>query len=228
MPPKPLLLARGLTKTYHRGADQVHAVDGVSLEIQAGEFVSFMGPSGSGKTTLLNLLGCLENPSSGELQVDRENIFAEGLKRSETDLTRLRRRSFGYIFQTFYLLPALTVYENVILPWAFYRKDGVARKVPELLQELGLDHRQHHLPSQLSGGEMQRVAIARSLLNEPKILLADEPTGSLDSKRGGEIGQLLLDLNQKQGITIIMVTHNPELAGLASRTLRLKDGRIET
>ena len=219
------LEARGLTRVYCRGSEEIRALDGVSLAIQQGEFVSFMGPSGSGKTTLVNLLGCLDNPSSGELELGGRSIFGSGKILGERDLTRIRREIFGYIFQNFYLIPTLTVRENVALPLAFYRKTGVEGEVERLLGMLGMEHRMNHLPGQISGGEMQRVAIARALVNRPEILLADEPTGNLDTKRSGEIGEILQDLNKNGGLTIIMVTHNPGLGRLGGRMIEMRDGR---
>jgi len=219
------LEARGLTRIYGRGSEEVRALDGVSLLIRKGEFVSFMGPSGSGKTTLVNLLGCLENPSSGELDLAGRRLFGNGNVLSERDLTRIRREVFGYIFQNFYLIPTLTVRENVALPLAFYRKPGVEGEVEKLLGMLGMEHRVNHLPGQISGGEMQRVAIARALVNRPEILLADEPTGNLDTKRTGEIGEILQELNQTTGLTIVMVTHNPDLGRLGGRHIEMRDGQ---
>ena len=219
------LEARGLARVYRRGSEEIRALDGVSLKIRRGEFVSFMGPSGSGKTTLVNLLGCLDNPSSGELDLTGRSIFGNGKILGERELTRIRREIFGYIFQNFYLIPTLTVRENVALPLAFYRKPGVEGEVERLLVMLGMEHRMNHLPGQISGGEMQRVAIARALVNRPEILLADEPTGNLDTKRTEEIGEVLQDLNKNAGITIIMVTHNPGLGRLAGRSIEMRDGR---
>jgi len=219
-----VLKASELTRVYRRGSEEISALAGVSLQIEKGEFVSFMGPSGSGKTTLINLLGCLDNPSSGNLELVGRNIFGGGAKVGEKDLTRIRREVFGYIFQNFYLIPTLTVQENVALPLAFYKKPGVEGEVERLLRMLGMEHRMNHLPGQISGGEMQRVAIARALVNRPDILMADEPTGNLDTKRTGEIGEILQDLNRKSGLTIVMVTHNPELARLAGRSIEMRDG----
>jgi putative ABC transport system ATP-binding protein len=219
--------AKRLTKIYTRGIEQVHAVNNVSLEIQSGEFVSVVGPSGSGKTTLINILGCLDNPTSGQLAIDGQAIFDEGKTLSERQLTRIRRNLFGYIFQKFYLIPTLNVAENIMLPFAFYRKEGSEENVSRLLNMLGIEKRKNHLPGQLSGGEMQRVAIARALVNSPRILLADEPTGNLDTARSDEIGQVLSGLNQKEGLTIILVTHNPKLAQTAHRIIELYDGRVK-
>jgi len=217
--------ARELTRVYRRGSEEIRALDGVSLQIRRGEFVSFMGPSGSGKTTLVNLLGCLDNPSSGELDLAGKAIFGNGKPLGERKLTRIRREVFGYIFQNFYLIPTLTVRENVALPLAFYRKTGIEGEVDRLLGMLGMEHRMNHLPGQISGGEMQRVAIARALVNRPEILLADEPTGNLDTKRSEEIGEILQHLNKNAGITIVMVTHNPGLGRLGGRSIEMRDGK---
>lgn len=219
------LETRGLTRVYCRGSEKINALDGVSLTISRGDFVAFTGPSGSGKTTLVNLLGCLENPSSGELDLAGRSIFGGGRILGEKDLTRIRRDTFGYIFQNFYLIPTLTVRENVALPLAFYKKPGVDGEVDRLLGMLGMDKRMNHLPGQISGGEMQRVAIARALVNRPDILLADEPTGNLDTKRAGEIGEILAELNRSAGLTIVMVTHNPDMARLGGRLIEMRDGQ---
>jgi putative ABC transport system ATP-binding protein len=220
--------AENLRRVFHRGAEEIAAVDGVSMTIEKGSFQSIVGPSGSGKTTLINVLGCLDNPTSGRLLLEGRTVFDDGKSLSEARLTRIRREIFGYIFQRFYLVSTLTVLENVILPFTFYRKPGASENVGEVLQLLGIDHRKDHLPGQLSGGEMQRVAIARALVNKPQILLADEPTGNLDTKRSEEIGALLKDLNEKTGLSIILVTHNLPLARMAHRTIELRDGRIFT
>jgi putative ABC transport system ATP-binding protein len=209
---------------YQRGSEEIRALDGVSISVRRGEFVCCTGSSGSGKTTLINLLGCLDNPSSGGLALAGKSVFG-GKPLGERELTRVRREIFGYIFQNFYLIPSLTVQENVALPLAFYRKPGLEGEVERLLKELGMGHRMNHLPGQISGGEMQRVCIARALVNRPEILLADEPTGNLDSKRAGEIGEILQELNRCAGITIVMVTHNPGLARLGGRQVEMRDGR---
>jgi ABC-type lipoprotein export system ATPase subunit len=221
------LEAINLTKLYHRGSEEIAAVRDVSLRINKGEFVSLIGPSGSGKTTLVHLLGCLDNPTSGELVLGGRPIFSgNGRPLSERTLTEIRRDVFGYIFQNFYLIPTLTVMENVLLPLTFYRKQGAGKDVMGLLQLLGIDNRKDHLPGKISGGEMQRVAIARSLVNSPEILLADEPTGNLDSKRSAEIVRILRDLSRDAGLTVIMVSHNLELAGQADRQFEMRDGGI--
>ncbi len=222
----PALEASRLRKVFRRGAEDIVAVDDISLTIRRGEFVSFIGPSGSGKTTLINILGCLDNATAGSLKIGGRTAFSPDVCLSEAALTRIRREVFGYIFQKFYLVPTLTVRENVLLPFAFYRKAEARTDPMELLAFLGLDRRIHHRPAELSGGEMQRVAIARALVNKPEILLADEPTGNLDSQRSAEIGQVLRSLNEKEGLTVLLVTHNPALAAIAHRTVALRDGRL--
>jgi putative ABC transport system ATP-binding protein len=218
--------AEHLRRLYRRGPEEIAAVDGISLQIDKGSFVSIVGPSGSGKTTLINVLGCLDNPTSGRLALEGQVVFENGKGLSESRLTRIRRELFGYIFQKFYLISTLTVRENVVLPFTFFRKPGAEEDVGRVLKLLGIDKRADHLPGQLSGGEMQRVAIARALVNKPAILLADEPTGNLDTARSEEIGLVLKELNEREGLTVILVTHNLRLAALAHRTVELRDGRI--
>ena len=218
--------AKKLAKVYFRGSEEIPAVNDVSLRINKGDFLSIIGPSGSGKTTLVNLLGFLDNPTSGELFLEGRSIFSDGKRLSERDLTKIRRETFGYIFQNFYLIPTLTVMENVLLPFTFYRKAGSDDEAARLLELLGIAHRKDHLPGQISGGEMQRVAIARAMVNRPEILLADEPTGNLDTKRSGEIIQVLQELNRNTRLTIIMVTHNQVLARHANRLFEMRDGQI--
>ena len=219
--------AINLTKVYLRGSEEISAVNNVSLRINKGDFISIIGPSGSGKTTLINLLGCLDNPTSGEFFLGGRPIFNNTRRLSENELTKIRRETFGYIFQNFYLIPTLTVLENVMLPLTFYRKTGSENHGIELLKLLGIEHRKSHLPDQISGGEMQRAAIARAMVNRPEILLADEPTGNLDTKRSAEIVQVLQEINQLEGLTIVMVTHNQELARQADRLFEMKDGLID-
>jgi putative ABC transport system ATP-binding protein len=221
-----MIEAKDLTKIYTRGNEEITSVNSVSFRINKGDFISIIGPSGSGKTTLINLLGCLDNPTSGKLDLGTRSIFGKEKRLSERELTKIRRETFGYIFQNFYLIPTLTVLENVLLPLTFYRKAGTEHEAEKLLKLLGMDHRMHHLPGQISGGEMQRVAIARAMVNRPDILLADEPTGNLDTKRSAEIVEVLQELNKNVGLTIIMVTHNQELARHANRMFEMKDGRI--
>jgi ABC-type lipoprotein export system ATPase subunit len=220
--------AKNLTKIYTRGAEKIRALDNASFAIERGEIVAVTGASGSGKTTLVNVLGCLDNPTAGSLAVNGQTIFADKANLSETELTKIRRNIFGYVFQKFFLLPTLTVKENILLPAVFQRKlRANSARLTEILQLLGLEKRADHLPGQLSGGEMQRTAIARALINNPAALIADEPTGNLDSQRSEEIKNLLLELNKKQNLTIILVTHNLELAKIGSQTLALKDGVIQ-
>lgn len=221
-----ILEARDIRKNYRRGAEEVQALAGVNLSIKEGEYLAVTGPSGSGKTTLMNILGCLDNPSSGELVVSGRTIFSAGKPLSEKQLTRVRREHFGYIFQSFYLIPSLTVYENVAVPLLFAGIDKPKREIMALLDKLGIAARASHLPQELSGGEMQRAAIARALIGGPRILLADEPTGNLDSKRNDEIAGILRELNRTDGITIVLITHNPELAVMTDRVILVRDGRI--
>jgi ABC-type lipoprotein export system ATPase subunit len=223
---KTLIQATDLAKIYIRGSEQIHAVDGISLSINSGDYCAFIGPSGSGKTTLLHMLGCLDNPTEGTLILDGKSVFQNGKPMKERELTRLRRDIFGYVFQKFYLIPTLTVKENILLPHTFYRKAEGEQSVNRLTDLLGISHRLNHLPKELSGGEMQRVAIARALINKPQILLADEPTGNLDSKRSDEIAGIFQRLNIDEGLTIILVTHNPQLAKTAGRVIELKDGKL--
>jgi len=218
--------AVNLTKVYSRGSEKIRAVNDVSLRIHQGDFISIISPSGSGKTSLINLLGFLDNPTSGDLRLGERSIFSHSKPLSERELTKIRREIYGYIFQSFYLIPTLTVVENVMLPLTFYRKPGTEDEAVKLLTLLGMEHRKDHLPGQISGGEMQRVAIARAMVDRPEILLADEPTGNLDTKRSGEIVEILKGLNRSVGLTIIMVTHNPELARVAARMFEMRDGQI--
>ncbi|MBM3141893.1 MAG: ABC transporter ATP-binding protein [Chloroflexi bacterium] len=216
-----VISAKELTKIYRRGSEEIHALNDVSFAIRKGEFVAVVGPSGSGKTTMLNLIGCLDTPTRGSLRLNGTEI--SGLK--EKDLVKLRRENIGFVFQQFFLLPTLTVRENIELPLLFNRKDGYKSKIDEIIGLVGLKARAEHLPSQLSGGEMQRVAIGRALVNEPKIILADEPTGNLDSATALKIFELFRNLNS-QGLTLIIVSHNLELAKIAHRKIYLRDGQV--
>lgn len=221
--------ALNLMKVYTRGAEKIHALDDVSFRVSKGDIVAITGPSGSGKTTLVNVLGCLDNPTSGSLKINGQQIFKENMKLSESELTRVRRNIFGYVFQKFFLIPTLSVKENILLPSVFQPENTPsAERTQSIMEMLGIDKRESHLPGQLSGGEMQRVAIARALINAPSVLIADEPTGNLDSKRSDEIKELLVQLNKEQGITIILVTHNPDLAKIGNKTLELADGKIKS
>jgi len=217
----PLMAATKLTKIYQRGREQVRALDGVTFSIQRGEFVAVVGPSGSGKSTLLNIVGCMDAPTSGTLELAGRSV--QNL--NESARTQLRRKEIGFVFQHFGLIPTLTVAENVSLPALFARRRADT-KVNELLEKVALAHRRDHLPKELSGGEMQRVAIARSLVNGPVLLLADEPTGNLDTKTGETIITLFEKLN-REGLTIVLVTHNPAFADATQRQLHLVDGRID-
>ncbi len=212
----------GICKTYRRGSEDVCAVRGVDLTIESGEFVSIVGPSGAGKTALMNILGCLDTPTSGTLSIN--GVPVTGKK--EAELVKIRREHIGFVFQQFLLIPTLTVAENVGLPLIFAGKPYDGKKVEAILGRVGLSHRAGHLPSELSGGEMQRVAIGRALVNDPRILLADEPTGNLDSVTADGIYQLFDELHA-QGITVIVVTHNRELAKRAGRVITIQDGCVD-
>ncbi|MFW6309208.1 MAG: ABC transporter ATP-binding protein [bacterium] len=213
-----------VSKTYLMGEVEVVALRNVSLKIAKGEFISIMGPSGSGKSTMLHIIGALDSPSGGEYMLEDTNV----VQLSDREQARIRNKHFGFIFQTFNLLPDFTALENVIVPMMFARKKRKERKelAEELLTMVGLDHRLNHYPSQLSGGERQRVAIARALANEPTVILADEPTGNLNTEQGGQIMDILNDLHEKKGVTIIMVTHSPRISQYAERVVKIKDGEI--
>ena len=217
---KTVVRAQDLVKIYKRGTDEIRAVDNVSFEIQAGEFVAIVGPSGAGKSTLLQLIGCMDTPTSGRLELDGQNTA----NLSDGVLTKLRRERIGFVFQHFGLLPTMTVAENVSVPAMFAKRDVRAR-VDELLRKMGIEGRRDHRPPQLSGGEMQRTAIARALINSPSLLLADEPTGNLDSATSDTIIELLQTLNAG-GLTIVVVTHNDTLANAAKRRIDFRDGKI--
>ncbi|MDR3290308.1 MAG: ABC transporter ATP-binding protein [Rickettsiales bacterium] len=221
-----IIETRNLTKIYTRGSEKITALDNINIGIETGDVVSVVGPSGSGKTTLVNILGCLDNPTDGDLIIDGQRINKE---LNEVELTKVRRKFFGYIFQKFFLIPTLSVKENVLLPAVFQKSyKNNEKNLKQILEMLGISHRENHLPNELSGGEMQRVAIARALINNPSILIADEPTGNLDSKRSEEIKELLLTLNKEQKITIIIVTHSQELAKIGNKVINIVDGKIIT
>jgi putative ABC transport system ATP-binding protein len=211
-------------KIYEMGEVRVNALRGVTLEINSRDFVAITGASGSGKSTMMNLVGCLDLPSKGTIFLDGRDIS----KLSESELAQIRGRKIGFIFQQFNLIPNLSALENVMLPMEFQDLpiENARKRATDLLNMVELGDRMHHLPSQLSGGEQQRVAIARSLSNDPEVVLADEPTGNLDSKSGSDVIDLLKDLWRKEGKTIIMVTHDLNLAGRAKRKIQLKDGQI--
>ncbi len=222
----PLIKLENVWKTYKMGDTEFAALAGINLEINKGEFLVILGPSGSGKSTLMNLIGCLDLPSKGTIFLDSKNIA----KLAESELARIRGEMIGFIFQSFNLIPTLNTEENVMLPMEFQEvnmHDG-RKRAEYLLGIVGLSDKIQNLPSQLSGGQMQRVAIARSLAVDPPIILADEPTGNLDSKTGYYILGFLNDLNKKENKTIIIVTHDVEIVKLASRVVHLKDGQIES
>ncbi len=208
-------------KTYHMGGEEVHALQGLSLDIARGEFVAVMGPSGSGKSTLINIIGLLDTPTSGECRLDSEKV--DSLSKSEQ--AEIRNRRIGFVFQQFNLLPRMTVLDNVLLPSVYGNLDSGRRRARGLLEKVGLTGYEYHRSNQLSGGQMQRVAIARSLIMEPSIILADEPTGNLDSEKSREIMELFQEINV-EGATIVLITHETDIAAYADRTVRLLDGRV--
>jgi putative ABC transport system ATP-binding protein len=219
-----VIQAENLTKVYKMGEVEVHALNGLSLKIACGEVVSIMGPSGSGKSTLMNIIGCLDRPTSGEYILDDEPVA----RLTDDQLATIRNRKVGFVFQSFNLLSRATALANVELP---LRYSGVTRGTKEraiaALEAVGLSDRMYHRPNELSGGQMQRVAIARALVNDPAIILADEPTGNLDTKSGHEILELLLNLNREKGTTLISVTHAPDIAAQSQRIIRIRDGVVE-
>lgn len=221
---KSIIELKGVEKIYRMGEVDVPALDGVSLDIKKGEFIAIMGPSGSGKSTLMNMVGCLDVPTKGAVYLDSKNIS----HMSESDLAQIRGRKIGFIFQKFNLIPTLSSAENVALPMMFQGVDGSerAKRSMKLLGLVGLEDRAGHRPSELSGGQQQRVAIARSLANDPDVILADEPTGNLDSKTGRMVMDFIKKLHKEEGKTIIMVTHDANLAKYAEKIVMLKDGKI--
>ena len=221
-----LIELRDIHKTYHLGEVDVPVLKGISLRVAQGELVALMGTSCSGKSTLMNILGCLDHPTTGEYWLDGEEI--SGL--SSKQRARVRKRLIGFVFQTFNLLPRTSALENVVMPLAYVEdiaERQMRQRAAELLQKVGLAERLDHQPSQLSGGQQQRVAIARALVNQPRILLADEPTGNLDSRTSEEILQMFQGLNRSDGLTIILVTHDPGVANHAQRIVRIRNGLIE-
>jgi putative ABC transport system ATP-binding protein len=219
-----VIQAANLTKVYKMGAVEVHALNGLSLKIARGEIVAIMGPSGSGKSTLMNIIGCLDRPSSGEYILDDEPVA----RLNDDQLATIRNHKVGFVFQSFNLLNRATALANVELP---IRYSGIIHgrreKARAALEAVGLTDRVHHRPSELSGGQQQRVAIARALVNDPAIILADEPTGNLDTKSGQEIMELLLNLNRDHGTTLIIVTHASDIAAHSQRIIRIRDGVVE-
>lgn len=212
-----------VSKVVASGSEQIAILQQVNLEVPRGQFVSVIGPSGSGKSTLLSLVAGLDAPTSGEIFLEGQNITVM----SEDDLATLRGEKVGFIFQAFHLIPSLTAYENILVPMEIMGLQGAATRAQSLLDEVGLHDRGHHYPSQLSGGEQQRVAIARAFANDPPILLADEPTGNLDSKNGGHIFDLLVRLNRERTTTLMLVTHDHNLAARADRQISLRDGWVD-
>lgn len=219
-----ILQTQNLKKVYGADTNTVHALDGINLSVEKGEFVAVVGTSGSGKSTLLHMLGGLDRPTSGKVFVDGKDIFS--LK--EEALTIFRRRKIGFVFQSYNLVPVLNVYENIVLPIELDGKKIDRHFVQNILETLGLSDRQDALPSQLSGGQQQRVAIARALASSPAIILADEPTGNLDSKTSQDVLSLLKVTSQKFLQTMVMITHNEEIAQMADRIIRIEDGKIVT
>ncbi len=214
----------GIRKSYRRGGDEIRALDGIDLAIRRGEFIAIMGPSGSGKSTLLNVLGALDRPDRGCYRLDQDDVGAL----DDDAASDLRNRRIGFVFQSFHLLPRLSVLENVLLPqrYAAALDPQAPARAQQLLERMGLSHRLHHRPGELSGGQLQRAAIARALLNQPALLLADEPTGNLDSKSARDVLTLFGELNAA-GQTLVLVTHDPDIAAIAQRTIHLRDGKVE-
>jgi putative ABC transport system ATP-binding protein len=220
---RPLIETVELVKDYYLGAHVIHALRGVSIRVEAGEFVAVMGPSGSGKSTFMNLLGCLDTPTAGRYHLDGEDVS----RLSRDALAGVRNKKIGFVFQTFNLLPRMSAVENVELP-LLYNGSAPKERRPRArakLEAVGLADREHHHPAQLSGGQQQRVAIARALINDPILILADEPTGNLDTRTSAELMVLFQELN-RSGLTLILVTHEPDIAGYASRILAFRDGRV--
>lgn len=217
-----ILQASNLTKIYGSGENEVHALDGINFSVEKGEFVAIVGTSGSGKSTLLHMLGGLDRPTGGSVEVDAKEIFS--LK--DEELTIFRRRKIGFVFQNYNLVPVLNVYENIVLPVQLDGKTPDASYIDSIIETLGLERKLENLPNNLSGGQQQRVAIARALASKPAIILADEPTGNLDSKTSQDVLGLLKVTSQKYGQTIVMITHNEEIAQLADRIIRIEDGKI--
>ena len=218
----PLIQVEGLEKVYRLGSVDVPALRGVDISIRQGEMVAIMGPSGSGKSTLMNILGCLDRPTSGRYLLGGADVGAM----NDNELAEIRRGRVGFVFQTFNLLTRMTAQENVELPLLYSGRDRRSERALEALERVGLGERARHRPTELSGGEQQRVAIARALVNEPSLILADEPTGNLDSKVGQEIMSIFGELNKNEGITVILVTHDADISAAARRVIGLRDGLV--
>jgi putative ABC transport system ATP-binding protein len=219
---KPVIELKNVSKIYCTTGIPVHALDNVSLKIGKKESISIMGPSGSGKSTMLHIIGCLDRPTHGKVFINGRDVS----KLDENEIARIRRKTIGFVFQFFNLIPNFTAKKNVELPMIFSKFPNREKRAKELLEAVGLGHRIDHYPSQLSGGEIQRVSIARSLANEPDIILADEPTGNLDSKSGREILEILKKLNKERGITLVTITHDRNIASYSRKIIYLKDGKI--
>ncbi len=217
-----MIILQNLTKTVRSGTEDLTILDDVSAEIPNGQFVALTGASGSGKSTLLGLIAGLDSPSSGIITIDGDTVTEMG----EDDLADMRSKKIGFVFQSFHLIPSLTAFENVLIPMEIRGVHNAADRAETLLADVDLANRGHHYPTELSGGEQQRVAIARAFANEPSILLADEPTGNLDSKNGKHIFELMTGLHSRRNVTLVLVTHDAELAGQAERQIVLRDGRV--
>jgi lipoprotein-releasing system ATP-binding protein len=221
-----ILLLQAVTKTYKNGPLNVEVLKGIDLEVQAGQLILIMGPSGVGKSTLLHLIGGLDNPTSGTIEINGTNMT----KISENDKARFRNANIGFVFQFHHLLPEFTALENVLIPGMMHAKSkpALVEEAQYLLNEVGLSDRLHHRPGELSGGEQQRVAVARALINRPRLILADEPTGNLDKRNTEALYQLIMDLNKKYKQTFIIVSHNEVMARNASRVIELEDGKVKS